>query len=157
MSLPPCGLYKTTVPIAQIPENRLVYFHNHGTPGPGLYLPAGWTLNRARFRDQGTTLTEESAASTLLPLMAEGLYRVVESFECCEKRCRTFEAERLVQLGYNGQADLILFEPKLTAEGMVFPQMGVKIDPDRASRLARLSIATEAPAAQPSTPMQHLH
>lgn len=89
--------------------------------------------------------------------MAEGLYRVVESFECCEKRCRTFEAERLVQLGYNGQADLILFEPKLTAEGMLFPQMGVKIDPDRASRLARLSVATEAPAAQSATPTQHLH
>ena len=41
--LPPCGLYRTTGPVGSIPEGRLIYFHNHGEPGPGLYLPASWT------------------------------------------------------------------------------------------------------------------
>ena len=32
-NLPPCGLYRTTKPVGDVPAGALVYFHNHGTPG----------------------------------------------------------------------------------------------------------------------------
>lgn len=36
----PCGLYRTTRPIPDaVPAGVLVYYHNHGDPGPGVYLP----------------------------------------------------------------------------------------------------------------------
>ena len=41
--LPPCGLYRTVKPIGSIEAGRLVYFHNHGDPGPGLYFPESWS------------------------------------------------------------------------------------------------------------------
>ena len=53
MALPPCGLYATRATIGSIPPGRLVYFHNHGNPGPGIYLPASWKGNRARFEARG--------------------------------------------------------------------------------------------------------
>ena len=54
--LPPCGLYRTTTKIGEIEAGRLVYFHNHGDPGPGLYLPSGWSNNTARWGARGTTV-----------------------------------------------------------------------------------------------------
>ncbi len=147
MELPPCGLYRTTEPIGNVPAQRLVYFHNHGDPGPGVYLPEGWSLNRAQFSKKGTTLPEESLAFTLEPLPAEGLYRVLSEFTCCEKHCRTFPPELLVQLGYNGQGEPILFVPELTDAGLALPQMGTKLEADRLEHLAPLKVATPKQAA----------
>jgi hypothetical protein len=142
MDLPKCGLYRTTEPIGSVPANRLVYFHNHGDPGPGVYLPETWQLNRARFAKKGTTLPEQNLAFTLEPLPAEGLYRVLEEFTCCEKSCRTFPANLLVQLGYNAQAEPLLFVPELSDAGLALPQLGSKLDADRLTRLAPLKVAT---------------
>jgi hypothetical protein len=142
MDLPACGLYRTTEPIESVPANRLVYFHNHGDPGPGVYLPESWSTNRARFAKKGTTLPDESLASSLEPLLAEGLYRVREEFTCCEKNCRTYPEGLLVQLGYNGQAESILFVPEWSESGLAFPQMGNKLDADRLEKLAPLKVAT---------------
>jgi hypothetical protein len=47
--LPPCGVYRTKTAVAGIEAGRLVYFHNHGDPGPGLYPPESWAQNRAKF------------------------------------------------------------------------------------------------------------
>ena len=47
--LPPCGLYRTTTKIGDCEADRLVYFHNHGDPGPGFYFPEKWVKNRAQF------------------------------------------------------------------------------------------------------------
>src|SRR6185436_5605612 len=103
MALPPCGLYRTKKQLGDaVPAGRLVYFHNHGDPGPGVYLPSGWSANRARWHDRGTPIPDPVWAETLQPLAPEGLYRVRETFTCCEKNCRSFEPELLVQLGYNG-------------------------------------------------------
>lgn len=142
MDLPPCGLYRTTEPIGNVPAGRLVYFHNHGDPGPGVYLPEGWKLNRARFSRTGTTLPTENLAFTLERLPAEGFYRVTEPFTCCERNCRTFSAEMLVQLGYNARAEPILFVPEWTESGLAIPERGTRLDPDRLDRLAPLRVAT---------------
>jgi hypothetical protein len=151
-SLPPCGLYRTRRALgSSIPEGRLVYFHNHGDPGPGLYLPSGWNANRARWHPRGTTLPDASWAEHLEPLLAEGLYRVRETFTCCEKRCRTFEPEQLVQLGYNGMAEPILFVPTWTPGGLSLPTQGTLVDRERLTRLTPLKVAeSEEPSADRS-------
>ena len=142
MALPPCGLYRTTTAIGSIPSGRLVYFHNHGDPGPGIYLPRTWVQNRALFEDRGTTLPDEASAHSLDPLAPEGLYRVEEEFTCCAKGCRTYPRAHLVQLGYDAQAHPILFVPEWTNNGLVLPERGHAIDGARLARISRL-IVTE--------------
>jgi hypothetical protein len=139
-SLPPCGLYRTTQAIGGVPAGRLVYFHNHGDPGPGVYLPREWRNNRAEFDERGTTLTEPAQADTLEPLPREGFYLVVEPFWCCEKHCRRFEPDELVQLGYNRSAEPLLFVPELVDGQVAIPTMGTKVEPRRFEQLRRLKI-----------------
>jgi len=116
--LPPCGLYRTLAPIGAIPAGRLVYFHNHGEPGPGLYLPARWQRNRVELQTRGTTLGDLDQIRFLEALPPEGLYRVNARFYCCAKQCRLFEPETLVELGYNAEAQAILFLPELDAASL---------------------------------------
>jgi hypothetical protein len=144
MDLPDCGFYRTTTPIDAVPAGRLVYFHNHGDPGPGIYLPESWHLNRAKFASKGTPLGDLQFAQTLQPLVEEGLYRVKEAFNCCEKNCRSFSESLLVQLGYNGSGQPILFLPKWSDAGLSFPQKGQLIDSDRIKCIVRLQIEDQA-------------
>lgn len=139
-SLPPCGLYLTRAAIGSVPAGRLVYFHNHGSPGPGIYLPAGWKANRARFEARGHLLPDPSAARHLEPLPAEGFYRVAEAFHCCEKRCRRFEPEMLVQLGYDGSGRAILFLPEVVSAQLGVPATGTGVDRDQLVHLVRLRV-----------------
>jgi hypothetical protein len=141
LQLPPCGLYRTTAPIGTVPEGRLVYFHNHGEPGPGIYLPRAWKGNRAEFDPKGHVLASPSAVAHLEPLEPEGFYRVTEPFECCEKRCRTFAGETLVQLGYDAAAHPILFEPRIVDSLLEVPERGFRIDADHLPRLRPLKVA----------------
>lgn len=62
----------------------------------------------------------------LQPLPPEGFYRVAESFHCCEKQCRLFERDALLQLGYNADADPILFVPELVDSMFAIPAKGWK-------------------------------
>jgi hypothetical protein len=142
--LPPCGLYVTRVAIASVPAGRLVYFHNHGDPGPGIYLPSGWTGNRARFEARGHTLPSLEDADGLEPLSPEGFYRVAAAFTCCPKECRRFEPDELVQLGYNGAAQPILFTPQLGDGGLSVPDRGISIDPPVVEHLRPLKVARPA-------------
>lgn len=155
MSLPECGIYRTTVDIAGISAGRLVYFHNHGDPGPGLYLPASWHLNRATFSERGSTLTEPDLARTLKALPLEGLYRVRDAFTCCEKKCRTFAEDTLVQLGYNGEGRAIVFEPEWRNEGIGIPGTGQAVDDSCLASLVLLKLQRAA-AAESAAP-EHLH
>jgi hypothetical protein len=148
--LPPCGLYRTSVDVAGVPAGRLVYFHNHGNPGPGIYPPSGWKANRAQFSPSGRTLDDPESAHTLEPLPAEGLYRVLERFHCCERHCREFTPELLVQLGYDGEANPILFVPEWLPEGLALPERGVRVDGDRLDKLAKLVVAAR-PVMQDSS------
>jgi hypothetical protein len=140
MQLPPCGLYRTTAPIGSIPSGRLVFFHNHGDPGPGLYLPASWKANRVQLQDKGMTLPDPSEVRNLEPLPPEGFYRVTEPFHCCEQRCRQFEVETLVVLGYNGSGQAILFSPELVDGLLAVPESGTAIDHSRLSKLKQLKV-----------------
>ncbi|MFM2152457.1 MAG: hypothetical protein RL199_892 [Pseudomonadota bacterium] len=160
--LPPCGLYRTTNDLGDVPAGRLVYFHNHGEPGPGVYLPERWEHNRARFAERGFTLPEpyEASARGLAPLPAEGFYRVVRPFHCCEKECTLFEAETLVQLGYDGAGEAILFVPELTPAGLTLPTRGSRVAVDRFSSLALVKVAearTPPQASGPRTSRDMLH
>jgi len=142
-ALPPCGLYRTTTAIGEVPAQRLVYFHNHGEPGPGVYLPASWQKNRASFHARGTTLPDRSLAHTLRPLPREGLYVTEREVVCCEKRCQTFAPDTLVQLGYNGEGRAILFLPRLTPDGVDLPERGTAIDDERLDDLRALNVREE--------------
>jgi hypothetical protein len=144
--LPPCGLYLTRAAIGPVPSGRLVYFHNHGDPGPGIYLPTRWVANSARFDQPGTLLPSPEAVASLEPLPAEGYYRVAQAFECCPNRCRRFEADLLVQLGYDGTGTAILFVPELADGTIGVPDRGSRIDRDRISNLAPLRVAVATPA-----------
>ena len=141
--LPPCGLYRTVLPIGNVEAGRLVYFHNHGNPGPGVYFPERWNHNRATFSQNGVTLPPEVDASKALhALPAEGFYRVTKAFFCCEKECTRFEPDTLVQLGYNGAAKALLFVPELGASGMRIPDRGTLIDEAAFASIAALKVPT---------------
>ena len=142
MKLPPCGLYRTRAALGEIAAGRLVFFHDHGEPGPGLYLPERWRLNRAVWQKQGTTLpAPEWAAANLEALPAEGFYRVAEAFDCCAKGCRTFQKELLVQLGYDATARALLFVPEWTEAGLAIPETGSALDDGRVGKLVPLVVA----------------
>ena len=141
MQLPPCGLYRTRGPVGNIATGRLVYFHNHGDPGPGLYLPTGWKKNRVEVSSRGTTLTDTSLVRYLEPLPPEGLYRVTESFFCCERKCTQFEPEALLELGYNGEGQAIVFVPELIDGELSIPTSGTAIDHSRLASMKQLKVA----------------
>lgn len=147
MALPPCGLYRTTRALGELAAGRLVFFHNHGDPGPGVYLPSGWTLNRATWHARGQPLASpEVEAATLAPLPPEGLYAVREAFFCCPRQCVRFTVGQLVQLGYDGEANAILFVPEWGPSGLSFPERGTKLEGDALSRLDQLQVARAADA-----------
>lgn len=138
---PDCGIYCTTEPMGDsIPAGKLVFYHNHGDPGPGLYLPSDWTNNRAVFHERGNTVADEQYAQTLKALLPEGMYRVVDAFYCCDKKCRLFEQEMLVQLGYNGAAEPLLFVPELVQGAVVLPEEGTRLDQRQLTHLTLLKV-----------------
>lgn len=146
----PCGVYRTTQPIGdEVPEGVLVFYHNHGDPGPGVYLPQTWQNNRAIFHDEGITVPDEEYAATLERLLPEGFYYVTEPFYCCEQHCQYFEQELLVQLGYNGDAQPILFIPELVEGAVALPAEGTLVDNTQLARLRPLKIPSGELTDQP--------
>lgn len=136
--LPPCGVYRTTQKIGEIDAGRLVYFHNHGNPGPGLYFPESWSHNRAKWAANGYTLPKGFDVRALKPLPAEGFYRVKQSFHCCEKKCVQFEPDQMLQLGYNGAGRAIVFVPEYIAGAIGVPERGTVIDDSTLTHLVQL-------------------
>jgi hypothetical protein len=126
--------------MGEIPAGRLVFFHNHGDPGPGVYLPSGWKQNRVQLQPGGFTVEDPQLIAQLEPLPPEGFYRVTEAFFCCDKQCRRFEFETLVQLGYNAEGQGILFLPELVDSMFAVPQTGVRIDSSRFDKLKQLTV-----------------
>jgi hypothetical protein len=126
MELPPCGLYRTMARIGSVDAGRLVHFHNHGSPGPGIYLPREWRHNKAEFQAQGQVIEKLELLRFLEPLPSEGFYAVIQPFHCCEKQCRLFERNALLQLGYTAEAEPILFIPELVDAMLAVPAKGWK-------------------------------
>jgi hypothetical protein len=148
MKLPPCGLYRTTDQVGAIPQGRLVYFHNHGEPGPGLYLPAGWKNNRMQLAPRGMLLPSPEDVRLLEPLPPEGFYRVANAFHCCQKRCREFEPDLLVQLGYDASGQAIVFVPELVDGTLALPTQGSRIDATNFVHLKVLKIPQSRPSGE---------
>lgn len=145
--LPPCGLYRTRRALGDIPAGRLVYFHNHGDPGAGVYLPSGWRQNKATFHANGMPIPDADWAESLEALPAEGFYRVEAPFHCCEKKCRTFERGSMVQLGYDVSAQPILFVPEWKPEGFTLPERGSLVTADGLAKLEPLKVPGTAAGA----------
>jgi hypothetical protein len=143
-------LYRTTGPVGPIEEGRLVYFHNHGNPGPGVYLPKEWKYNRAQFHEKGQVVDDPQAVRFLRPLPPEGFYCVDESFHCCEKQCRQFEPDMLLQLGYNAEAEPILFVPELVDGMLAIPAKGWKTSLDAVAKMRWLKIPLTKRDPQPT-------
>jgi hypothetical protein len=138
--LPPCGLYRTLRKIGECDADRLVYFHNHGDPGPGLYFPERWTKNRAQFSQKGMTVAATFDPRALHALPREGFYRVKKTFHCCSKKCVEFTPEAFVQLGYNGNGVPLLFSPEWGNTGLEVPDRGTKLDDDVLDNLVLLQV-----------------
>jgi hypothetical protein len=134
-------LYRTAAAIGGVPADRLVYFHNHGDPGPGVYVPERWTANRAHFSPRGTTLPLVFEPAALVALPAEGFYRVTAAFFCCEKQCTRFEPDAFVQLGYNGAGQALLFVPELGAGTITVPDRGTHINDAALIHLVALRVS----------------
>lgn len=128
------------LPIGDAEAGRLVYFHNHGNPGAGLYFPDKWDHNRAQFSPNGMTVPQPLDPAALKPLPAEGYYRVTKAFYCCEKECMRFEPEAFLQLGYNGAGKPLLFVPELAFGQISVPDRGTFIDDVALVNLVALAI-----------------
>jgi len=120
-----------------------VYFHNHGDPGAGLYLPSGFAGNRVRLQERGTLLPSPEDVRWLEPLPPEGFYRVTEKFFCCEQRCRAFDPDLLVQLGYNVAGEAIVFVPEIVDGMLAIPEQGNRIEHANFARLKLLKVAVQ--------------
>lgn len=138
--LPPCGLYRTVKPIGEIEAGRLVYFHNHGNPGPGFYFPERWSHNRAHFAQNGVTAPANFDPRALRPLPAEGFYRVKAAFFCCDKQCMKFEPDAFVQLGYNGAGKALVFIPEFAGGVISVPERGTFVEDEALVNLVQLKL-----------------
>ena len=145
--LPPCGLYRTTQAIGGVPADRLVYFHNHGDPGAGVYFPEKWTHNRAHFSPKGQTVPPDFDPGSLVPLPAEGFYHFKVTSFCCEKKCVKFEPDQLVQLGYNGAGKALIFAPELVGGAVEIPERGTALDDAQLAKLSPLKMPERAASA----------
>jgi hypothetical protein len=142
----PCGLYRTTQPLGtKLPAGALVYYHNHGKPGPGIYPVERWSHNKAVFVTNGILVHDHRYPETLEALAPEGFYRVTREFTCCSQACTTFAPETLVQLGYNGRGEAILFSPSWSTAGVHLPERGTRVEDDRLVHLTPLRIPFRDP------------
>lgn len=136
-----CGLYLTMEPIAgTIEAGKLVFFHNHGEPGPAVHRTISYRHNKAIFSRRGIELPFDGYERTLKPLLAEGFYRVLREFSCCEKRCRMFREGTLIQLGYKEDGKPILFVPEWTYKGLVLPSKGTRVSEGDLSALESVKV-----------------
>ncbi len=130
-----CGIYLATLPIPAkdetIPAPRLVYYHNHSQEGGSMViLPEENTNNVWTFSSKGFLVSDKAFIDGLQPLKAQGYYRFREHFHPNEEEVVNKEA--LVQLGYNGAGEPIVFFPKPATGGanaLEFPNSGMRIPP----------------------------
>ena len=65
---------------------------------------------------------------------------MVEAFHCCEKQCREFAEDSLLQLGYNSEAEPILFVPELVDSMLAIPAKGWKTTMESLRHVRRLRV-----------------
>jgi hypothetical protein len=144
--LPECGLYTTTLPHPEKPEQvgsgKLVYFHNHSKNGKGIILmPKANEHNVWEFHERGFTVDDATWCHTMQPVPAQGLYLASEPLNAGDDRI--IAQGQLVQLGYNGDGTGILFFPTKasSANALLFPDKGIKVDNALLKRLTPVRLA----------------
>jgi len=149
-SLPACGLYRTTKPLAgheeQFPSGLLVYFHNHSDSGlPQVLAPDHNVHNRWHFHGPGVEFRGLSWAETLVKVPVEGFYTL--------RRELAFEGGSwpkgaLVQLGYTRNGDPILFigqvRTSLAENDLWFSDRGVGVPREQMSILELVVVFQES-------------
>jgi len=130
-TLPPCGIYRTGTALGadpkSVPANRLVMFHNHSDKNmPFVQLPKENTNNTWTFHSIGPGVGEdEDFIAALKPLKPQGVYVLINNILTGEN---TIPKGTLVQLGYNRNADPILFLGFWRDGTVAFPKKGYKFD-----------------------------
>lgn len=139
--LPKCGLYRTTKPLPghedKVPAGVLVDFHDHSDSGlPTVCVPDHNVHNRWHFHGPAVEFRSLSWASSLEKLPPEGFFTLRKelSFEGGQ-----WPKGALVQLGYNRNADPILFiarvRSRLEENDLFFSDRGVGIKREQLSIL----------------------
>jgi hypothetical protein len=149
-SLPTCGLYRTTKPLAgheeQFPADLLVYFHNHSDSGlPQVLAPDHNVHNRWHFHGPGVEFRGLSWADSLVKVPLEGFYTLKRELAFDGG---TWPKGALVQLGYTRTADPILFigqvRTKLDENDLWFSDRGVGVSREQMSILDAVVIFQES-------------
>lgn len=130
MAVPDCGLYRTGQALIgqedeaeQVGAGLLVYFHNHSQEGPPIVVtPHSNSHNRWQFHDRGWSIKDEDFLAALIPLKAEGIYVNAEHIHITREEI--IPPRTLMQLGYNRQADSILFVARFEHNTISFPETG---------------------------------
>ena len=147
--LPPCGLYRTSKPLAgheeQFPAGLLVYFHNHSDSGlPQVLAPDHNVLNRWHFHGPGVEFRGLSWADSLVKVPVEGFYVLKRELAFDGG---TWPKGALVQLGYTRTADPILFiaqlRGKLDENDLWFSDRGVGVPREQMSILDQVVVFQE--------------
>lgn len=127
MAIPSCGLYRTGAALAEneenVPSGVLVYFHDHSEQGPPIVLtPHSNTHNRWTFHERGWLVRDDSFLLALVPLKPEGFYVTSEHIHITKEEI--LPPRTLLQLGYNRNADSILFVGRFEGNTISFPTQG---------------------------------
>ncbi|MBK6578270.1 MAG: hypothetical protein IPG17_19135 [Sandaracinaceae bacterium] len=68
---------------------------------------------------------------------------VREAFHCCAKQCVAYAPGMLVQLGYQGTAQALLFIPRWVDGSFTLPEQGNAVDTTVVVKLQRLDVPDE--------------
>jgi hypothetical protein len=148
-SLPACGLYRTTKPLAgheaTFPAGTLVYFHNHSDSGlPQVLAPDHNIHNRWHFHGPGVSVRGLSWTETLQKMPEEGFYVLRREHSVDDV---TWPKGTLVQLGYTREAEPILFiaqvRSRLEENDLFFSERGVGLKKEQLSTLDPVTVFQE--------------
>ena len=133
-AVPRCGIYRTGIALGgkeeQVPEGRLVMFHNHSEQGPPLVLlPESVTANKWSFHTGGFLVEDEEFIEKMISLPAEGLYILKDHIHVTKQDI--IPDRTLVQLGYNGKGEGILFPGHFEENSITFPEKGYRFNSDK--------------------------
>ncbi len=153
--LPPEGLVRTTIAMpgkeTAVPAARLWLLRHSSEQGPAILLPPeANTHNRWSFDRRGHLIQDAHWGATLEGVRPEGF--CVFTREATLEDGRTIQKNQLVQLGYNRNAEAIVFFPRTdTTHGnhLLFPDKGMRPTLEVLAALAPIDLrGPRAPQAQ---------